>query len=217
MKKDDIANLVGIYIVLLGLSYCFYLIVVIVKGNDAVASALLSWSATIFATIALLYTFNSWRDQKGSEVLSRLSEQSFYDLINLEKLHDNFYDKYTDEINTQRFNKRIFNISNIYINEIKIFDRNIDKLLNTLVLIQEKTNNKKINNCVNKIQNTNYEIKLIIANLSNSYLKNENVDDFSLDQHIDEIKKLSFKLQLNIVLMRGQLIQYIFHEEDESA
>ena len=89
MKKDDIANLVGIYIVLLGLSYCFYLIVVIVKGNDAVASALLSWSATIFATIALLYTFNSWREQKGSDVLSRLAEECFYKSYTiLDKIED---------------------------------------------------------------------------------------------------------------------------------
>ena len=159
MKKADVANLVGIYTVLLGLSYCFYLIIVIVKGNDAVSSALLSWSATMFATIALLYTFNSWRDQKGSEVLSKLSEQSFYDLINLEKLHDNFYEKYTNEINTQRFNDRIFNISNIYINEIQIFDQNMEKLLNTLVLIQEKSKNNKINDYIIEVKKLNYDIK----------------------------------------------------------
>lgn len=217
MKKADVANLVGIYTVLLGLSYCFYLIIVIVKGNDAVSSALLSWSATMFATIALLYTFNSWRDQKGSEVLSKLSEQSFYDLINLEKLHDNFYEKYTNEINTQRFNDRIFNISNIYINEIQIFDQNMEKLLNTLVLIQEKSKNNKINDCIIDVKNLNYDIKLLISNLSNSYIKNINIDDLFLDNHIDKMKGLSFKLKLNIVLIRGQLIKYIFHEEDKSA
>lgn len=88
MKKADVANLVGIYTVLLGLSYCFYLIIVIVKGNDAVSSALLSWSATMFATIALLYTFNSWRDQKVSEILSNEAKDTILVMIKIEKLNN---------------------------------------------------------------------------------------------------------------------------------
>ena len=64
MKKIDIIQLVGIYIILTSLSYAFYIVLVAVGANEAIASSLLSWTSTMFATIALLYTFNSWREQK---------------------------------------------------------------------------------------------------------------------------------------------------------
>ena len=68
-----------------------------------------------------------------------------------------------------------------------------------------------------EIKKTNHDIKLLISDLSIHYIKNTNIDDLFLDNHIDKMKDLSFKLQLNIVLIREQLIKYIFHEEYKSA
>ena len=85
MKKKSIIELIAIYIILTALSYAFYLVLVAVEANDAVASALLSWSATMFATIALLYTFYTWREQKGSEVIADECNEAFKSIIEAAK------------------------------------------------------------------------------------------------------------------------------------
>jgi hypothetical protein len=81
VNKKNIIELTGIYIILLGLSYSFYIILVAVKANDSIASSLLSWTATMFATIALLYTFNSWKKQKGSEVVANEAKELISKII----------------------------------------------------------------------------------------------------------------------------------------
>ena len=75
MNRKNIVELVGIYIILTGLSYAFYVVIVAAKANDSVASSLLSWSATMFATVALLYTYANWREQESIKLLSVLSHQ----------------------------------------------------------------------------------------------------------------------------------------------
>ena len=49
MKKIDIIQLVGIYIILTSLSYAFYIVFVAVGANEEIASSLLSWTSTMFA------------------------------------------------------------------------------------------------------------------------------------------------------------------------
>lgn len=75
---EPITTLIIIYFALVGVSIALYaLIQIFFKSDTATASSLLSWTATIFATIALLYTFNSWKDQKSSEILSEESKLIF--------------------------------------------------------------------------------------------------------------------------------------------
>lgn len=215
LKKpfEPMTTLVIIYLGLVTVSIALYALIQIYVDDKATASNLLSWTATLFATIALLYTFNSWRDQKGSDVLSKLAEQSLYDLINLEKLQNNFYEKYTDKINNERFNNRIFSISNIYINEIQIFNENMEKVTNNLILIKIKTNDNNIIKLIRNINKSKEDITTLISKLNNYYIKNENIEDSFLDQHISEMKDLSYNIQVNILLIRSQLIKYIFHEK----
>lgn len=93
MKKIDIIQLVGIYIILTSLSYAFYIVFVAVGANEEIASSLLSWTSTMFATIALLYTFNSWREQKGSEVIANEAKDLIKDITqNISILGDIIYE-----------------------------------------------------------------------------------------------------------------------------
>ena len=49
----------------------YHLIVKFISDQDqqTMFASLLAWSATLFATIALLYTFKEWRNQKASDVI----------------------------------------------------------------------------------------------------------------------------------------------------
>lgn len=218
-KPDLFVTLTIIYLALLTVCIAIYAILQLyVKEIDrGTATNLMIWSATLFPSIALLYTFNSWRIQKGSDVLSKLSEKSFYKLIDIEELHTLFYDEYSYKINLERFNSRIFDIEKVYINEISKVDKSIDELLKTLVLIQEETHNFKINQYIQEVQSINYQIKILINKLSLNYVKNKVVSNEYLDNHIIEMKDLSFKFGLNLVLIRNELINYIFHRDPSKS
>ena len=89
-KKNLSITLIIIYLALLAVSIAIYaLLQLYVKDIDrGTATNLMIWSATLFPSIALIYTFNFWREQKGSEVLSKLSEDVFFRLTNLAKIHN---------------------------------------------------------------------------------------------------------------------------------
>ncbi|MEG0687005.1 MAG: hypothetical protein RR425_06930 [Erysipelotrichales bacterium] len=70
-KSDFIVVLTTIYLALVFLvGIAVYAFIKYFCLDITLATNILIWTATIFATIALLYTFNSWRDQKGSEVIA---------------------------------------------------------------------------------------------------------------------------------------------------
>ena len=80
-KRFDLATtLIIIYLALLTISIALYALIQIYVEDKGTATNLMIWSATLFPTIALLYTFNTWRKQKGSEVLSKLSEILFFEI-----------------------------------------------------------------------------------------------------------------------------------------
>lgn len=86
MNKVQLFQLVVIYLLLLIFSYALYLIFTAFGANDSVASALLSWAATSFATLAVLFTFNEWRNQKGVEVLANEAKELLIKLNHLQAL-----------------------------------------------------------------------------------------------------------------------------------
>ena len=67
---ESITTLVIIYLGLVTVSVAIYALIQVYVEEKELAASLLSWTATIFATIALIYTFNSWRNQKASEVIA---------------------------------------------------------------------------------------------------------------------------------------------------
>lgn len=87
-KESLTITLTIIYLSLVSLCIAIYtLIIFFIKDKDhqGMAVDLLSWSATLFATIALLYTFQSWRQQKGSEVMSSLCQKVYSNLNDLDQ------------------------------------------------------------------------------------------------------------------------------------
>jgi hypothetical protein len=75
-KPNLFVTLTIIYLALLALCLAIYAILQIyVKEIDrGTATNLMIWSATLFPSIALLYTFRSWREQKCSDVLAEQSK-----------------------------------------------------------------------------------------------------------------------------------------------
>jgi hypothetical protein len=71
----------------------YHLIVKFISDPDqqAMFANLLAWSSTLFATIALLYTFKEWRTQKASDVIANRSEKLWDELDKLENIYN--YDK----------------------------------------------------------------------------------------------------------------------------
>lgn len=134
MKKEDnlVATLLAVYAIILTLCIAIYAIFKLLKVDITLATNLLIWSATIFAPIAVLMTYTSWREQKKAELLSNLAQNEL-----------KRYAEIINELNKLdwSFQKLIRNQN--YTDEKKIFD----KLLNKLVKIRFLSNNKDISIC----------------------------------------------------------------------
>lgn len=90
-QKHPIFTLFIIYLALLAVSIALYSLITLFiadKTQQSTAANLISWSATLFGTVALLYTFQSWRQQKGSEVMSSLCQELYIKLNDLNQAID---------------------------------------------------------------------------------------------------------------------------------
>lgn len=76
---EPITTLIIIYLALVAISIALYAFIQIYVDEKELASSLLGWTATMFATIALLYTFNSWKHQRKMEELSILAKEIYKD------------------------------------------------------------------------------------------------------------------------------------------
>lgn len=77
-------SLTCIYVFIVMIAMLLYALIELLCLNGGLAANLLIWSASIFAPIALLVTYNGWKDQKVSEILASESK-IFYSY-----LHDNY-------------------------------------------------------------------------------------------------------------------------------
>lgn len=85
---EPITTLIIIYFALVAVSIALYALIQIYVSDKDTASSLLGWTATMFATIALLYTFNSWKHQKRMEELSILAKEIYKDFhSNFSRIH----------------------------------------------------------------------------------------------------------------------------------
>ncbi|WP_147435270.1 hypothetical protein [Acinetobacter cumulans] len=121
---EPITTLIIIYFVLLAVSIALYaLIQIFFKKDTATASSLLGWSATMFATIALLYTVNIWKDQKQSEVIAYEAKLFFVELNLLKNVINIFITK-NDLVSEEEFQ-----------NQVKVFGyltKNVDEKIKLL-------------------------------------------------------------------------------------
>lgn len=93
MKKFEhlIATLLAVYTIILILCIALYAIFKILKVDITLATNLLLWSAAIFAPVAVLMTYNSWREQKGSEVVAILAKDITTDILELRALNNEIF------------------------------------------------------------------------------------------------------------------------------
>ena len=145
MNKPHIGvTLTIIYLALVAVSLAIYALVTqyVNDQNHSTIVGLLGWSATLFATIALLYTFNSWREQKSLEVIATEAKLIINELSKSSKItEDLFYSFMQDHLESYKSNKSI--LYNIVNNNIKF---QLDTL-NHLIYI----NNSKSDENLNKV------------------------------------------------------------------
>lgn len=138
---EPITTLIIIYFALLAVSIALYaLIQIFFKNDTATASSVLGWSATMFATIALLFTFYNWRKQKESEVIASEAKSILYD-INIYNTLIGYMTAYLSCV--IKDDDVIEEIKKIY-NQVNDLDRVLMRKLNLLMDIKEDTNLRNI-------------------------------------------------------------------------
>ncbi|MEG0775737.1 hypothetical protein, partial [Clostridium sp.] len=158
---EPITTLIIIYFALVTVSIALYaLIQIFFKSDTATASSLLGWTATMFATIALLYTFNSWREQKGSEVSSNISTKIY---ISFDKVSTMIQDLdvliYTliDELKEEDKSE----IYDIFDKLVKISDKN-SEIVSLIDIIIDYKSNLTLKNEVEKYEKNIEDLSFFI-------------------------------------------------------
>ncbi|MQW92097.1 hypothetical protein GFH30_04690 [Acinetobacter wanghuae] len=85
MKKSEnlVATLLVIYGILCAISIALYALIQLFVDDKPTATNLLLWSATIFAPIAVLMTYTSWKEQKREEEVANLARKLHIDLTKI--------------------------------------------------------------------------------------------------------------------------------------
>lgn len=196
MKKlnrpfEPITTLIIIYFALVAVSIELYALIQIFVSDKNTASSLLGWTATMFATIALLYTFKSWRIQKSSDVLSDLSKEIYFLLDQIKSNRDDIYKfifRDEDHINLQFF---------------KVYE----KILTNLEIINEYIENSSLDHKISKLKKIKTSIN-IYQTVAPKSIENGNRNLLVLD-----IIELLNDLEDNLEDIRKNiLINIIFHQ-----
>lgn len=173
---DLYTTLIIIYLALLTLCIALYALIQIYVEDKGTATNLMIWSATLFPSIALLYTFNSWRDQKSSEVLSEESKLIF------KFIHSNYqyFNNLFKETAVYEKEKSYQSVRDNYLKYIENLN-----LYNSLIFIMKK-------------QNTEREFKEYMKMLANIF-KNPEYNKERLENNKAYIFKCSENLEKKIV------------------
>lgn len=184
---EPITTLIIIYLGLVTISIAIYALIQMYVEEKELAASLLGWSATMFATIALLYTFNSWRNQKASEILSYESKLIF------KFVHQN-YQLFNDLFSE----KELMRKKELY---QKVRENYLESLENLNLY----------NGLIGKMKNnlTKQEFKNYMDMLDKIF-KEPNYDQKRLNENKNYIFKCSD-------ILEGKLIDIILHLDSEST
>ena len=217
-----------IYLSLISVCFAIYHLIVRFIQNDnqqAMFSNLLAWSATLFATIALLYTFKEWRKQKGSEVLSKLSESIYFNLYELNELHEKIYEIHADNVIDAMLDETDLEVSPEEKELVHHFNIGINNVLKNAKLIYEYTRDEDIKVCTNELLETHDKYNIVrnliyrgmkvetLTNVESSYIKFNKDDDKDYLDHIDQHRVLSSELNIKLEQLIKKLLKYIFYSE----
>lgn len=181
-KKNLSITLIIIYLALLAVSIAIYaLLQLYVKDIDrGTATNLMIWSATLFPSIALIYTFNFWREQKGSEVLSKLSEDVFFRLTNLAKIHNQIYEDHRKILLGKLLNNIDMSESDNSKELFKLNDIELNKICENIHLIGKYTKDKDLENA---IKNMHYALSVYAARRFDVYIGMKVIEETETSSH----------------------------------
>jgi len=223
-KNFDLATtLIIIYLALLTLSVAIYALIQIYVDDKGTATNLMIWSATLFPSIALIYTYNTWRKQKGSEVLSKISEILFFEIKNFFEINKNIMEEHRDDI----LNKVIKNIeiplSKADTELTDKLDLQFQNIIHKVYLIYKYTNNDDLKKHVQEFNNSYIEYQTFRKDIYfgmktvektetrlRSIAINKN-DKNEYLKHRDELSKLCIALNKSASKLSEEIFKYIFH------
>lgn len=212
LKKpfEPITTLVIIYLGLITVSIALYALIQIYVDDKATASNLLSWTATLFATIALLYTFNSWREQKGSEVSSNISTKIY---ISFDKVTTMIQDLdvliYTliDELKEEDKSK----IYDIFDKLVKISDKN-SEIFSLIDIIIDYKSNLTLKNEVEEYEKNIADLSFFIEELEEINEKWDISDQFLKYNSHKDLEDIILEINESIKNIKELLLPYIYHK-----
>lgn len=195
-------TLIIIYLALVAVSIALYALIQIFVDDKSTASNLLGWSATLFATIALLYTFNTWREQKSSDALSKFSENLYLELSTLNK-------KFNDLHRILSENFPVIDVNKETMQKFPIVNRELEEFGEKLNIIVTYKNDEILEQQFNSIQG----IILLNQKIQEKWcVKEDDVIKYNSDiyQQI-EVFEAEFKIFKKVI--DKVLMDYIFHKK----
>lgn len=190
-KENLVVTMLAVYAILFTLCLAIYAFIDIFNIDKSLASNLLVWSATIFAPIALLITYDSWRGQKASEVIALEASKTFKLLSSIELTSCTCF-KYMHEIDedSKKFIENILNEYNVQ----------YEQIFNSLQLITYVVNDEYLEKCFNDFANTNFNFSSVIRFKISGESEVENIN--VLEKNIEDIMfvKLYYIDQLKVIL-----------------
>lgn len=221
-KKFDLATtLIIIYLALLTISIALYALIQIYVEDKGTATNLMIWSATLFPTIALLYTFNTWRKQKGSEVLSKLSEILFFEIKEFFDISKKIMEEHRDDILDKVLNNIEIPKSKSDTELTNHLNLQFENIIHKVYLIYKYTNNNDIKKYVNEFNDSYIEYTTFRKNIyfgmkiiekTETTLKSVAIDKNNKDDylnHRDELSKLYVNLNKSASNLSEEIFKYI--------
>lgn len=180
--------------------------------DKSTASNLLSWSATLFATITLIYTYNTWRYQKFTDTLSSLSKEYYMDLSKIYEEIDVYIKEFVQNVPTIEVDIPI-------LKKLKSLQRDLVNYKYKLNIIYSETKDKKLLVEIENIEyiayllgdlvfsaiNNEEESKLEKENKSEYFMYKRGMIDTAYNKFITSFS--SFKIEVDKIL-----ISYIFYK-----
>lgn len=214
-KESFVTTLIIIYLALVFLvGVAVYALIIHFCLDIALATNILIWSATLFPSIALLYTFSTWRDQKATDTLSTLSKEYYLDLNQLFKEIQVYAKQFVNHIPIVEVNISI-------LKELGVFEKKVEEFGYKLNFIYKETNNIKLFNEIEKIDNLIQLLRNIVNDAipNQEELKEKEKDPSKYQMYkikiVDQSYKIfneefdSFKKEIDTILM-----DYIFYKNN---
>lgn len=165
---------------------------------------ILIWTATLFPSIVIIYTFQSWREQKGSEVVANEAKAIYENLRDLLEAHKII-------MRSTKYNKDYKDSLDLIEREYLILSKNLNFLESILGKFYDKQNFEIFTNAKN-----NYLSNLITyKDLNNHvFLYKSNNLEIPQDYPKVDINQVNENYALAQIALNQVLIKILLHSEN---